>query len=752
MPIREQLILEGVNKTQQAFNQVQKSLGRVEKSTAGLDRGFGNLRNTIIGVAAALGGMKIAKGFLATAREIENLEFQLAALTGSASEASKAMSILSDFAGTVPFQLQDIQLAAPSLLAVADSTEDLNELLAITGDIAAASGLDFQTVALQLQRTFSAGIASADLFRDRAVKSMLGFQEGVQYNAQQSRDHILKAFREGTISIAGSSAKMATTFDGTLSMINDKFFNFQRLVMDSGPFDALKATMQLVDKALTANFSSIKEAATSVGDAIVASTVKTILFATNVLDSMKVVFDFIGKSISNLVNFVRSLPPPIDTLGVIGFLMLGGKGKLIVGFIAGVFDTIRAMVGDLVGALGKMYGGIAKGMNAIGLLSKEQMAAAEKAASDMHDTMTRLNIPLKILNEFQEKVGESGKVTFEGLGVTLDANKMKADGLTGSFLEQLKVIDQMILKNKFLEQATADDGFGQGTKKTKKDDAGAQAKLKKEQEALQKKFAQLEQSLESEEERERNSFNNRLQILDEYYAGRQHMDGRYAELREKLEAKHQIAMKNIQDKARVDQLREEFKGRGVSEKDLNNRVKVEEMTRAQQAKFVLDNTAAMFKELGTMNKKAFQAYKAFAIAQAIIDTYKSAQSAFTSLAGIPIVGPVLGFSAAAAAVAAGMARVSAIRSQTYGGRREGGAVTGGSPFLVGEAGPEVFTPKTNGEIIPMDKMGSGKKVNVNFQITTLDASDFQDLLVRERGMIVNIINDAVLEQGREAIV
>ena len=49
-------------------------------------------------------------------------------------------------------------------------------------------------------------------------------------------------------------------------------------------------------------------------------------------------------------------------------------------------------------------------------------------------------------------------------------------------------------------------------------------------------------------------------------------------------------------------------------------------------------------------------------------------------------------------------------------------------------------------------MGTGKKVEVNFQITTLDASGFQDLLYRERSMIVNIINDAVMEQGREAVV
>jgi hypothetical protein len=52
--------------------------------------------------------------------------------------------------------------------------------------------------------------------------------------------------------------------------------------------------------------------------------------------------------------------------------------------------------------------------------------------------------------------------------------------------------------------------------------------------------------------------------------------------------------------------------------------------------------------------------KAAAIAATTIDTYMSATAAFKSLAGIPIVGPVLGAVAAAAAIAAGLANVKAI--------------------------------------------------------------------------------------------
>lgn len=77
------------------------------------------------------------------------------------------------------------------------------------------------------------------------------------------------------------------------------------------------------------------------------------------------------------------------------------------------------------------------------------------------------------------------------------------------------------------------------------------------------------------------------------------------------------------------------------------------------------------------NKKQAAIGKKAAIAQTIIQTYQSATSAFSSLAGIPYVGPILGAAAAAAAIAAGMANVQRIRSQNA-GFKEGG-FTGNIP-------------------------------------------------------------------------
>ena len=49
-------------------------------------------------------------------------------------------------------------------------------------------------------------------------------------------------------------------------------------------------------------------------------------------------------------------------------------------------------------------------------------------------------------------------------------------------------------------------------------------------------------------------------------------------------------------------------------------------------------------------------------------------------------------------------------------------------------------------------MGNNKPVNVNFNISTVDARGFNELLTNSRGVIVNMINSAVNETGRQAIV
>ena len=49
-------------------------------------------------------------------------------------------------------------------------------------------------------------------------------------------------------------------------------------------------------------------------------------------------------------------------------------------------------------------------------------------------------------------------------------------------------------------------------------------------------------------------------------------------------------------------------------------------------------------------------------------------------------------------------------------RAAGGRVTGGSPYLVGEVGPELFVPGRGGMVIPNDRLGAGGGANITINV------------------------------------
>jgi len=92
-------------------------------------------------------------------------------------------------------------------------------------------------------------------------------------------------------------------------------------------------------------------------------------------------------------------------------------------------------------------------------------------------------------------------------------------------------------------------------------------------------------------------------------------------------------------------------------------------------------------------------------------------------------------------------------------RAMGGPTPGRMPYLVGEKGPELFVPNASGTIIPNDQLFSGSNpmqsgtqpaqtVNVNFSISTVDATGFDQLLTSRRGLIVGVVQEALNRQGR----
>ena len=52
-----------------------------------------------------------------------------------------------------------------------------------------------------------------------------------------------------------------------------------------------------------------------------------------------------------------------------------------------------------------------------------------------------------------------------------------------------------------------------------------------------------------------------------------------------------------------------------------------------------------------------------------------------------------------------------------GGKATGGMVTGGTPYVVGEKGAELFVPQTSGTIIPNNRLGGGSNTTINLNVS-----------------------------------
>lgn len=131
-------------------------------------------------------------------------------------------------------------------------------------------------------------------------------------------------------------------------------------------------------------------------------------------------------------------------------------------------------------------------------------------------------------------------------------------------------------------------------------------------------------------------------------------------------------------------------------------------------------------------------YKAFAVANAVMQTYQSATAAYQSAAAIPVVGFALAPVAAAAAVAAGLANVARIKSA----REQGGLLSAGQMSTIAERGqPEVIMPASASRVRTAQQMK---------QIMGENAASSQPTTVQIVNQTTGRIDSATTERMDEA--
>ena len=631
---------------------------KTRQAFAGVRSGLANLKSAVFSVQSALvgiGGGLVVKSILDVGSNVEQLRLRFAFLFKGVKEGDKAFKGLIDFASKVPFTLEEIQAGAGNLAVVTKNADELNEILKLTGNIASVTGLDFRTTAEQIQRSFSSGIGAADLFRERGVRALLGFEAGMQVTTEQTKERFRKLFGKGG-DFEKATEVLSTTFAGTLSMLSDKLFKFRLETAQAGFFDFVKQGLVEVNKLIEDNSERLSSVGQSLSQGLITATKEIIIGAAVIIEALKPVFSFVVNSIGNLFDFLQTLPDTVRTFGIIGFLMLGGKGKLLVLAIGGFLDEIRFKLGEFLQQFAEFNQKILDTRKSLGLVSKEGFEKIKKQNEDILAIAERLKKPI---NDLKKEV----EATDDGLGSMTNELRKFLDTLEAKALISKKQVEELLNKLKGSTEETKNLGV-----ELDKVAEGVLETLKKDVESINETIAKG--------------------IVG--------------------------GIKSF--------------SRGVAEsivlgKDLENTMK-------QIGQRILIEVLATFIQF-IIQQKILNKFK-----KDELNTNKNIESSLKRQIALQ-------------AILMAMGGGGGFGIPFF---HKGGAVSKGKPIIVGERGPELFVPNATGQITQSARGTGGGPVNVNFNITTVDARSFDQLLVQRRGTISRIINESVNERGREALI
>ncbi len=329
------------DKSKQAFNRLQGTLSKVKGSIF-------NLKNAFIGLGAGI----VLKGIVNAGMQIEELGVQLEALFGSAKKGKAALDTVTKFAKTTPFELSNIQQGVTALATVSEKAESLGisfeELLKITGNTAVQLGGDFALASQQIQRSFSAGIGSADLFRDRAVTAMAGFSAGVKTSVDESILGLARAFGTGG-KFGELTNKLAQTLKGTVSNLKDAFFTIQTEIA-AGFFDELKRQLGDLKQFTEDNDQAIRRLSREMGENLAVAILK------------------VSNALKTLTTNFR------DFQSVIGLaaIAMGGFTAKLVG-VALIIDDVNRRTGKLANITEKKLLPNARDFHKVMIQTKEEL-------------------------------------------------------------------------------------------------------------------------------------------------------------------------------------------------------------------------------------------------------------------------------------------------------------------------------------------------------------------------------------------
>ena len=412
------------DKSKQALNSVQGNLDKTKNSVL-------NLRNALLG----LGVGAVLKSFVDVGKQVQNLQVRFKFLFGSAEEGKIAFDNLTKFASKVPFSLEEISRASGNLAVVAKDANDLNRILEITGNVAAVTGLDFETTSGQIQRAFSGGIGAADLFREKGVRALLGFEEGAKVSIEETVKKFEEAF-SGDGRFANATDALANTLEGTISMVRDSFFNFQKVVAEQYIAE-LQTQLGDLNNFLGTNAESIEDFAEIIGGNLASATLTTAEAFKTVYPPLKLV----GETITGLIDGYLSLPVIVQEVGIVGAILGWKKGLAgLIGLsalgkglkdITGLFEElidIQDYGKDVGGEFAKALESQKTNLEELNKTKEESISKNKELAQSMEQFAVRNNEIMKTINHAEiERLRKLDESVERSLKKQEEANRKKVE-------------------------------------------------------------------------------------------------------------------------------------------------------------------------------------------------------------------------------------------------------------------------------------------------------------------------------------
>lgn len=665
---------------------VRVSSTGVDKTTSQLN----GLTKAAGAAAAAVVSLETAKqvfsALVDSQRNFDKLNSGLITMTGSAENAAKAFSVLQQFAKETPYGLNQAVEGFTKLVAL--GLNPSKEALISYGNTAAAMGKDLNQMieavadasTFEFERLKEFGIKSSQQ-ADTVSFTFRGVTTTVKKNSEEIQKYLLNI---GNTDFAGAMETRSKTLDGQLSSLADSFDGLVLAVAQSGFGDAVGEQAATAEDAITALTDAIasNEIAATLQDwaALFNESFKFISDALNDL-----AFDTEDKSVDmsdslgTIPDAIREWLPDIQQTFhevIAWFQRIDDYAVALGQTLADVFDpsktaalTFKNLTAEADAAYAASIKRAEAESQAITNRSKQRKKEIEEQRKQ-YDERKKQEIDLASL--VNKKGGTGGAGNTDDKAAKAAAKKAEQlrnqaqdylDTLARQNNDELKAIDAQEQQ----KLAKAKEFYSQGALSLKEYE---QAKTAIVLEAGQKRQDELDKRQKEAQEKQQKGDDFMAQIM-----------GQNATELELLDIQEQQKLA-VADKYREQGL--------INEKQYQAALNaINEQYATKRADATATAFGNMASNIGSALGEASGAYKAFAIVQATIATYTAAIEAYKSTAAIPVVGPFLAPVAAAAAVGAGMAQVSAIRSA----REQGGQLSAGQASTIAERGkPEVIMP------------------------------------------------------------